>query len=339
MSHDYTLEYQLRDTRLELGRITAQLLQTIDDLRKIKSAHREHVSQLENDYRYELSRVKAEKDVQATQLKRALEDAETQRDAWRNREADVAEQLEQSKLEMRDLQEELDKMRMENEILKVEQDEARTPVDSPSTPHGKRKGKFGSLCHPFCSVHDDTLCLGRTDSLLGIAASPMNIVEEESSSIPWPTSFENSTPVKQHVPYPTPPFKRHRHYVSVSKPGSSLFVPPAPGNQTNDSEDDISTSSVRSSLLEPSFVRGLWFLWLLRFRRPPRLPPAEHSQRSYALQFVICQANRRGARSSKGRKLLCERQLLHQLRLSCAAWAVLRSVLSDPNSLVRKVSS
>lgn len=129
MSHDYTLEYQLRDTRLELGRITAQLLQTIDDLRKIKSAHREHVSQLENDYRYELSRVKAEKDVQATQLKRALEDAETQRDAWRNREADVAEQLEQSKLEMRDLQEELDKMRMENEILKVEQDEARTPVD------------------------------------------------------------------------------------------------------------------------------------------------------------------------------------------------------------------
>lgn len=280
MSHDYTLEYQLRDTRLELGRITAQLLQTIDDLRKIKSAHREHVSQLENDYRYELSRVKAEKDVQVMQLKRALEDAETQRDAWRIREADVAEQLELSKSEARDLQEELDKMRMETEMLKADQDEARTPVHSPSTPHGKRKGMFDSSCHLFCSVHDDGLCLGRADSLLGGAASPMHVVEEESSSIPWPLSLEDSTPVKQQVPYPTPPFKRHRHYVSVSKPGSSLFVPPAPVNPTNDSEDDISTSSVSSCLSESLFVRDLWFLWLLRFRRPSRLPPAEHPQRS-----------------------------------------------------------
>lgn len=300
MSHGYTLEYQLRDTRLELGRITAQLLQTIDDLRKIKSAHREHVSQLENDYRYEISRVRAEKDVQVTQLKRTLEDAETQRDAWRTREADAAEQLEQSKSEVRDLQEELDKMRKENEILKVEQDEARIPVHSPSTPHGKRKGKFGSSCHLFYSVRDDTLCLGRADSLLGGAASPMNIVEEESSSIPWPQSLEDSIPIKKHVPYPTPPFKRHRHYVSVSKPGSSLFVPPALGNQTNDSEDDMSTSLVRSYLLGSIFVRGLWFLWLLRFRRLPRLPPAEHSQRPQALRSMICQVNRRGTRGRKG---------------------------------------
>lgn len=142
MSHEYTLEYQLRDTRLELGRITAQLLQTIDDLRKIKAAHREQVSQLENDYRCEISRVQAHKDTQVTQLKRALVDTETERDVWRARETDVAEQLEQSKMETRRLEEELEKTRTENEMLKADLDQPKIPINPQLTPKGKRKGQF-----------------------------------------------------------------------------------------------------------------------------------------------------------------------------------------------------
>lgn len=80
--------------------------------------------------------------MQVIQLKRALEDAEMQRDAWRTREADVAEQLEQSRKETRDLRDELDKMRMENEMVKADLGEPRTPVHQSSL-KAKRKGKFG----------------------------------------------------------------------------------------------------------------------------------------------------------------------------------------------------